>query len=399
MSVSGIEEFAESLATNGRPADERRPMSISKVAILGGGDDARMLASLSLAAGMQTTLFSAYGAELSALRQAGGITIRGAGPIGTYQIDQDGIPSIKTTAELDSAVADADVLFLTGPVHKQRTYAMVLADHVRDGQVLVIAPGRTLGAAEVAWLLRVGGRRADVIIVEAQALPYWTRAQGGTLHLSQTRPCAAATLPAGRADVVAGLQPIMPNIVPVASIVHSSFADGSGLVEVPALLLGGPVMGDGMPELPEGGQPLDANRNFRTLIGAQHRAVMASIAKERQHVAQAFGIRDLPTLDEWLDTHAGSAKGENTRAVPSQAEAASIVRCATIGSHVPLASAGRMAGRATPATDAMITLASTVLDADIASAGRRLETTGITADTIEDARRIIDAIAKGTQDG
>ena len=44
-----------------------------------------------------------------------------------------------------AAVLGAEVIFLTGPIHKQRTYAMVLADHLSDGQVLVLAPGRSLG--------------------------------------------------------------------------------------------------------------------------------------------------------------------------------------------------------------------------------------------------------------
>ncbi|MGI9355820.1 MAG: hypothetical protein ACR2PF_11755, partial [Rhizobiaceae bacterium] len=78
---------------------------------------------------------------------------------------------------------------------------------------------------------------------------------------------------------------------------------------------------------------------------------------------------------------------------------AAIVRCATIGSLVPLASAGRVAGRRTPTTNAMITLAGNILDADIFSAGRKLETIGITAGNIEDARRILDRIAKGSGDG
>ena len=88
-------------------------------------------------------------------------------------------------------------IFLTGPVHKQRTYAMVLADHLRDGQVLVLCPGRSLGALETAWSLRIGGSTADITIVEAQASPYWVHAEGAILHLTEAHPTPAATLPAG----------------------------------------------------------------------------------------------------------------------------------------------------------------------------------------------------------
>ena len=146
-------------------ASVSKPLAVTPVyerfAVLGGGADARLLAALCLSEGAQVTLFSAYGAELDALRNSSGISLRGAGPGGTYQVDRENAPSIRTTAELDAAVSDAQVIFLTGPVHKQRTYAMVLADHLSDGQVLVLAPGRSLGALETAWLLRIGGATAD----------------------------------------------------------------------------------------------------------------------------------------------------------------------------------------------------------------------------------------------
>ena len=52
------------------------------------------------------------------LRKSNGIRLQGAGPVGTYQLDRgSATPSIKTTAELDTAVKQADVIFLTGPVH------------------------------------------------------------------------------------------------------------------------------------------------------------------------------------------------------------------------------------------------------------------------------------------
>ena len=393
MNGTAFEEFVSSVAAKARPSGLVPVRAMDTVAVLGGGTDALLLAALCLAEGAQVTLFSAYGRELAQLRNAGGVTIRGAGPVGTYQVDRGGAPSIRTTGELDAAVGAADAIFLTGPVHKQRTYAMVLADHVRDGQVLVLAPGRSLGAAEVAWLLRVGGCRADITIVEAQGLPYWAEAKGTQLNLSAAAPFAAATLPAGRSDCIDALRRFLPNIVPVPSTVHSGFHDGSGLVEVPALLLGGVVAGSGGPAVPEGGVPLAENRTFRALLGPGQMAVIARLATERRRVAARFGVRDLPDDGTWVEAHAGAARGEGARPVPDSAAAARIVRCATIGSLAPLLSAARIAGIAVPATEAMITLASTVLGADVEPAGRKLDAIGINAGNLDEARRILDTIA------
>jgi len=48
-------------------------------------------------------------------------------------------------------------------------------------------------------------------------------------------------------------------------------------------------------------------------------------------------------------------------------------------------------------TQSMITLASTILGADVAAAGRKLSTIGIEASDIETARRAMDAIATGAR--
>ena len=387
-------EFADAASKRSVSAPASLAPDYTRVAVLGGGEDARMIAALCLAAEAKVTLFSAYGAELDAMRAASGISLRGAGPVGTYQVDRANAPSVQTTAELDAAVAEAQVIFLTGPVHKQRTYAMVLADHLSDGQVLVLAPGRSLGALETAWLLRIGGATADITIVEAQGLPYWISAQGAVLNLSAASQPVAATLPSGREDVLAGLQKFLPN-QPAQGVVASGFADGSALVEFPALLMSGPALGSGAIPIPMGGTPLPDNQTFASLIGPEQRNLIAQLADERRSVARAFGARDLPDTETWIAIHAGAQRGDGSRPIPDQDTSKKLLRDGIIGSLVPLVSAAKLTNTPVPVTEAMITLASAVLGADVAAAGRRLDTIGITATDTSEARRQMDAIATG----
>lgn len=409
-----LEAFAAALAAGeGRraAAAPAAPAAPGRVAVLGGGEDARLIAALALAAGAETTLFTAYGAERAAL--AAGVALRGAGPVGTYQAGPAEAPAaaprIALTGDLDAAAAGADALFLTGPIRKQRTYAMALAEHLRDGQILVLAPGRTLGALEAAWLLRAGGAAADVTLVEAQGLPFHWRAEGAALHLSPAGATAAATLPSGREAAIAALAAILPGLEARPSVVHSGFADGSGLVEAPALLIGGPAAPGARPAPPPGGVPLAATDTFRNLIGPVQAEIAARLAEEREAVAARFGVRGLPGLSGWLDRHAGAAHADplggagegsaaapGARPVPGPAEARAILRDAVLGSLVPLASAGAVAGVPTPATDAAVALASAALGADVAGAGRRLAAMGLgDAAGVEDARRRMDRIAGG----
>ena len=385
-------DFADAMARPSAPAPAQSN-ALERVCVLGGGPEGRMLAAIALSEGIEATLFTAYGAEREAMRS--GIALRGAGPVGSYQVDADAAPSVRTTADLDQAVQGADVIFLTGPVHKQRTYAMVLADHLSDGQVLAIAPARTFGALETRWLLGIGGCSADVTLAEV-ALPFWHAVSGSTLNLSAAQGITGATLPANQPMLCAAMAPLLPGITPVANTLASSFGDGSGLVEVPTLMLGGALFPSGGPDIPMGGTPLPENQTFRNLIGPEHLTVILDLANERRETARRFGIRDLPSDGTWLDTHAGQPSGDGARPVPDSDTARNIVRDAVIGSLVPLTSAARLAGVPTPAHNAMIGLASSALKADLATAGRRLPAMGVDASDLDTARRALEAAAGGT---
>ena len=388
-----FEDFARA-ASRSRTSAPPQVARVTRVAVLGGGPDARLLAALALAEGCEVTLFSAYGAELELLRASSGIGLRGAGPVGTYHVDRDG-PAVRLTAELDAAVAGAEAIFLTGPIHKQRTYAMVLADHLADGQILVLAPGRSLGAAEAAWMLRLGGCSAQITLVETQGLPFWYRAEGATLHLSARGTVAAATLPRGRTDALDALSAILPNFKPVESVLASGFADLSAAVEIPALVLGSAGLASGGIQVPMGGVPLPENQTFASLVGPDQERLITVLAEERKAVAQAFGVRGLPDTADWIAAYTGAEKGEGARPIPDRSEARGLMRDGVIGSLVPLASAADLAGVAVPQTKALIAMTGALLDADVAAAGRRLETIGVSVANPDEARRAFDALVPG----
>jgi opine dehydrogenase len=365
--------------------------NLANVTILGAGPEARALACQCLAEGANVTLFSAYAAEMDPLRKAGSITIRGEGPVGTYQVGE-GALAIRLSAELDAAAKSADLIFVTGPALKQRTYSMVLAGHLHDGQVLVLVNGRTMGAIEMAWYLRVGGERAKATIVELQNPLFWARAEGSTLHLSKPASLVAAALPSG---ALPDLHKYLPGLQPLQNVIQSGFHDGSGIVETVALMQGGPALPDGGVALPPGAQALGERNVFRRLIGANHLKLIEGLATERHAVAARWGVRDLPNAGAWIDAYAGAEAGAGSRPMPMAAEAAAIIRCAVIGSLAPLVSAARTAGIDVPLTSAMIALAAAMLGGDLLHAGRSLDAIGISAGSIDDARRAVERIAQG----
>lgn len=395
MSDAGFEDFANAVGTRPSAVQRGGCHSFTRLTVLGGGTDASMIAALALAEGFEVTLFSAYGSELGALRAAGGITLRGDGPVGTFAIDQPRGPSIRTTAALDEATGTAEVVVLTGPVQKQRTYAMVLADHLHDGQVLVLPNARSLGAVEIAWLLKAGGCTADITIVETVGMPFWSRPVGNTLLLSACPRMPAATLPAGRDGVIEGLSAIFSNVTPVVSSVHSGFADASAAVEIPALMIGGPAAPDSGPTIPEGAVPLPENATFAHLIGPVQRQLTTRLWAERCAVARAFGVRDLPDTDTVIAQVAGAPRGPGSRPVPNRVQADALVQAGVVASLMPLVSAADLAGIAVPLTNATIAMAMAALGRDLRGIGRSLTAIGVTATSVADARRQFDAIISG----
>jgi hypothetical protein len=373
-----------------------------RVTVLGGGNDARLLAALCLSNGASVQLFSAYASELDAMRS--GIALNGNGPVGRYHVTQetgDSAPrhsnsnqAIVSTGSLDNCLVGAEVIFLTGPIHKQRTYAMVLADHLRDGQVLVVPNARTFGALEVSWLLKAGGCNAKVIIAEMQGLPCFYQPEGAALDL-QPASAAVACIPAAEtARVVSALSPLLPNLSACNSVLHSSFADCSALVELPALLVGGPALSAGGPSIPMGAVPLAENESFANLLGEQQLTLAAQLFEEREAVARRFGVRDIPEFQTSLQTAAGFAKGDGRRFVPTQPEALNLIRDAVTGSMAPLLDAARVAGVSTPATQSMLTLASSILGTDLTASGRRLLSLGITTDSTDAVHAQLSTMAK-----
>ena len=92
------------------------------------------------------------------------------------------------TTDLAEAIRDADIIFIPLPASAHRNYANALADHVKDGQVIVLMPG-TLGSLTFKRIFKEKGVTADVAICETSSLAYDTRIEEpGRIHVFATNP-------------------------------------------------------------------------------------------------------------------------------------------------------------------------------------------------------------------
>lgn len=349
------------------------------VAVLGSCPHAQALAAAFLAAGSRVRLFSTSDADVAALRQSGGITVRGDGPIGTFSVDPSSEIHIEIVGGIDAAVTGADLVMVVGTVVFQRAMGILLADAVGPGQIALAVPGRTFGALELAWWLGAGDNRPTV--GELQDLPWEVTATGpASIELSPPAPVRVGTLPPLAASGVAqALSRALPEVGSSPTVLHSSLGDATGLVDVPALIVGGPGTRDEPGELLPGAERIDDSPP----AGAPLLNLVERLADERRAVAERWGVRDMPSTFDWVGRVA------RLRSEPGGAGARDAVLEGTAGSLVPLASAGRMAGVPTPVTDAVITGVSAMFAVDLTAAGRRLENLGLAGSDLDAVRRSV----------
>lgn len=388
-------EFRAVMGAFARPSE---PLSgsraISSVAVLGAGPIGRLIACEALAAGKEVSLYSAFAEELTDLKAKGGITVRGAHLVGTYGVGVSvgDSPRVRLNAGIDKAIEGAEVIFVATPATVHETYAHLVADHLRDGQIVVLVPGRFLGAVAFLEALRGHGVSASVKIAELSEAPYLVVARDGQLNVaavSSSVHLASLPVETGR-DVVEAVSQILPHVHSAADPLETTFRSVTGIFYVAPQLLNAATVDSQTPPL------------LSEVIGpALSRTVLRKLDDERLEVAFRYGIRDIPTAAQWLYEAFGESLDAESRSSDlatalSDLEAFDEVRIGRGGpglvdevanSLVPLADAGSRCAVPTPVSDTLISLASCVLDIDVRGLGRTMTSLGIDQILPRDLRR------------
>lgn len=141
-----------------------------KIAILGGGHGCYAAAADLAEAGHDVRLWRRDAAALQPLFDAGSIVLK----------DADGSREVRIGAacvDIGRAVDGVQLIVVPSPATAQASIAKAMAPHLRDGQVVFLAPG-TFGSFVMAERVRALGNRADVLWAETGTLPYLARKHG-----------------------------------------------------------------------------------------------------------------------------------------------------------------------------------------------------------------------------
>ena len=326
---------------------------LRRVAVLGAGPVGQALACECLAAELEVTLYTAFEPERAALAGSRAVTIRGEHLVGTYRFAEgpSSEPAIGLRAGIDDTIADADAIAIATPTIAHATCAALLADRVGPEHLLVLIPGRWFGAVDVARSLRRFAAPSLPTIVELAASPYRVEsAQPGALTITTVgADVPAAALPnRGTERAIARLRTILPMLTPARGVLETTFADCSGVIDVPRALLRDPEL------------------------------VVRQIDDERRRVAFAYGVRELPPAPPDEELPPALEPGDQR------------VHDALCCSLVPLVSAGALAGVATRTAAAIVDLGSVLGKLDYARHGRTLPSLGLDRLRHDDIRRALD---------
>jgi len=340
------------------------------VAVLGAGHGGMAMAGHLALMGHRVNLFNRGEERLWGVKSSGAIEITG-------EVEGFGELNMATTS-MEEAIRGVEIIMVVVPAFGHRWMAEQMAPFLTDGQIIVLHPGRPLGAMEFKQVLTAAGVTADVIIAEAQTFIYASRATGPSqVHIFRIKhsiPVAsirAHLIP----RVIERLRIFYPQFVPGDNIFKTSF-ENVGSVFHPALC----VMNAGWIE-----NDIDFQFYHEGVTQSVAR-ILEQIDNERVRVAEALGIRAI-TARQWLYMAYSTTGDSLFESMRKNSGYRGILAPRSLKvryleedipySLVPMASLGRMLGVNTDVIDAIILMGSIINSTDYRSHGRTVENLGI----------------------
>lgn len=346
----------------------------TRYTVIGAGHGGKAMAAHLGLMGFPVTLYNRTAANVAAIRARGGIDLKseieGARGFGPLQA---------VTSDMAEALAEAEVIMVVVPASAHGDIARVAAPHLRDGQIVVLNPGRTGGAIEFSKVLRDQGCRADVTVAEAETLIYASRSEGPAqariFRIKDAVPLAA--LPATRTQrVLEKLRLAYPNFIDGGNVLCTSL-NNMGAIFHPALTLLNAAR-------------IESTRGeFQFYIDGVTTSVarvLEALDRERVTVASALGIR-AQTAIEWLQKAYDARGSDLNEAIHNNSGYYGIKAPVTLEhryifedvpmSLVPIAALGARFGVRVRAMEAVIRLACIVHHTDYWRRGRTLDRLGL----------------------
>jgi len=357
-----------------------------KYTVIGAGHGGKAMAAHLALMGLQVTLFNRTFEHIDVIQKRGGIDLESSEP-GAHGFGKLAL----VTSDIGLALEGAQMIMVVVPSSAHADIAKNVAPHLKDGQILILHPGRTCGALEFAKVLRDGGCTADVTIAEAETFIYASRsdgpAQARIFRVKEAVPLAA--LPATRnAQVLQAICTVYPQFIDGVNVLNTGL-NNMGAIFHPALTL----LNAGWIESTYG----DYQFYIEGVTSSVAR-VLETLDRERVTVASSLGIR-ARTAMEWLKMAYDTSGETLLDAIHNQPGYMGIKAPSTLShryifedvpmSMVPIASLGERFGVSVVGMESIIQLACIVHRTDYRKRGRTVDKLGIDGLSVDELTRYV----------
>ncbi len=359
-----------------------------KFCVLGAGHGGTAMAAHLALKGFEVNLYNRSEERLIPVRERGGIELLSPG----LDEVETGLGTIAVaTTNAGEALAGTDIAMVVVPAFAHAFIAEQCAPHLRDGQIVVLNPGRTFGALEFRHILNEHGCSADVLVAEAQTFIYASRAtQPGQARIfSVKNSVPVAALPSYRTnEVIEALRVAYPQFVPGDNVLKTSL-NNVGVIFHPTVLTINAARVE------------DTHGNFQYYLEGITPAVarvLERVDQERVRIGDALGVGVLSARN-WLFFAYSAAGSDLHEAIMNNPGYKGIMAPATVMHRyiledvpmglVPMVSLGEMLGVHTPTMRGVISLASALVSQDLWATGRTVKRLGLEGLTIQEIQRLV----------
>ncbi len=366
------------------------PSVSPKFAVLGTGNSGQTYAADIALKGYSVNLAEvpAYEANLRAIEQKGGIDISGDAGNGFAKLNM-------ITTDLKAAIKGVDIIIIGGSAHAHEPFSKALAHDFEDGQFILFTSN--FGALRFHKWMKEAGITTRVTPVETISLLYATRAiePGVVACIGLKSKLPAAALPASRtAEFLEKIKPVFPQFVAAENAWSASLNNLNPIVHPPMVLFNA-----GRIEA-TGGEGWNLYADGATESVAK---IMLSMDAERLAVLKLVSTDGLPIKDAFETLYANYSLGRQTLSetlrnspihgdpafpAPASVDTRYINEDLPFG-LVPWSLIGRAWGVPTPTIDAIIQIASIMLNVDYFQQGLSAVDLGIQDMAPRDVKRLI----------
>lgn len=284
---------------------------------------------------------------------------------------------------LSKAVYHSDVIIVVITANGHSDIAEKIAPYLEDGQIILLVPGRTLGALLFSQTLNKVGCKANVIVAEANTLFFVARLKRPDLIEIKgiKKEVSVSALYSRDTDYVIDVfSEVFHNIIKADTFLDTSFSN-IGAIFHPVIFL------------------LNKERIFKKEIfnfytDGVTKKVAQYIEKvdfEFKLITSAIGINTLSVVD-WLNSRYGLPKTSIYKMIKSNPTYKDILAPTTINHRyvwediptglVPMSLFGKILGVPIPTIDYFIEEGSELLDIDFRSEGRTLYKLGLSTNNL-----------------